>query len=205
MMVAPFLPASGWFMWIGFVLAERIMFLPTIGFCVLLVLLLRPALRRQAGGITHSLAWALLLLTVMLGSWRSVQRNPEWNTLDSLYTAVLRDYPMNAKASHNLAHDMMGNSAKVSEAVSHFRSAIKHYPMYGTAYINLGVTYAKNNRVAEACALWKGAVDTYDSWTSKIMGEHPTLVRNYHRCVRQIGDSQEVSRLESKYRNLLQE
>ena len=45
--------------------------------------------------------------------------------------------------------------AKVDEAVSHFQDAIKYYPMYGTAYINLGVTYAKNGRIEEACALWK--------------------------------------------------
>ena len=158
-------------------------------------------LRRS--GASRALAQAVLVLVVALGSWRTVLRNPEWNSLESLYGSVLRDYPNNAKAQHNIAHDMMDNSAKLDEAVSHFQDAIKYYPMYGTAYINLGVTYAKNGRIEEACALWKGAVHSYDSWSSKIMGEQPTLVRNYHRCAQQLGHSAEVRMLENRYGGIL--
>ena len=96
MMVAPFLPASGFVMPVGFAVAERIMFLPTIGFSALLVLLLQPWLR--AGTQTKRLvAQFVLLLSVVLGGRRTLARNPEWSSQETLYVSTLRDYPDNAK------------------------------------------------------------------------------------------------------------
>jgi len=96
MMVAPFLPASGFVMPVGFAVAERIMFLPTIGFSALLVLLLQPWLR--AGTRAKRLvAQFVLLLSVALGGRRTLARNPEWSSQETLYVSTLRDYPDNAK------------------------------------------------------------------------------------------------------------
>ena len=203
MTVAPFLPASGFFMWIGFVLAERIMFMPTIGFCVLLLLLLRPTLR--GGGAPRALVQTMLLTIVAVASWRTVLRNPAWNNAESLYETALEVYPMNAKAHHNLAHKWFTAKERHAEVEFHMKEAIRVHPEYGTAYINLGVHLAQQGRQAEACDLWKNAVTTYDDWSSKVMGELPTLARNYAMCTKNLGRTEDRAWLKKRYPNLIQD
>ena len=96
MMVAPFLPASGFVMPVGFAVAERIMFLSTIGFSALIVLLLQPWLRAETH-IKRLVAQLVLLLAVALGGWRTLARNPEWSSQETLYMSTLRAFPDNAK------------------------------------------------------------------------------------------------------------
>ena len=201
MTVGPFLPASGFFMWIGFVVAERIMFMPTLGACVLLLLVLRPALR--AGGAGRRGAQALLLALVAAGAWRTVLRNPAWNSAEALYESALAVYPDNAKAHHNLAHKWMSLKIRDEEVEFHMKEAIRVHPEYGTAFINLGVFLAQHDRQAEACDLWKGAVTSYDGWSSKVMGELPTLVRNYAMCTRNLGRTEDFDWVKHRYPSLV--
>ena len=47
--------------------------------------------------------------------------------------------PNNAKLHHNYAHSLTKDPAMKHAAEFHFREAIRIYPPYGSAYINLGV------------------------------------------------------------------
>lgn len=203
MTVCPFLPASGFFMWIGFTVAERIMFMPSIGFCALLVLLLRPALR--AGGTLRVLVQCLLFGIVVAGSWRTVIRTPAWNNAESLYKTALEVYPTNAKAHHNIAHGWMELKIRDEEVEFHMKEAIRVFPEYGTAYINLGVFLARHNREGEACDLWKSAVTTYDNWSSKIKGEFPILLRNYATCTTNLDRIEDRAWLKTHYPSFIKD
>lgn len=54
MMVVPFLPASNLFLRVGFVLAERVLYLPSAGYCLLVALGVVTALKHSSKRLVDS-------------------------------------------------------------------------------------------------------------------------------------------------------
>lgn len=53
-MVIPFLPATNIFFRVGFVIAERVLYLPSVGFCLLIIVGLRQlAMFHRARWVSH--------------------------------------------------------------------------------------------------------------------------------------------------------
>ena len=73
LLVVPFLPASGLFMEVGFVLAERILYLPSMGFCLLLALVVDRIGSRVT--LLKPIAAILVLVVLALYSARTLSRN----------------------------------------------------------------------------------------------------------------------------------
>ena len=66
-MIVPFLPASNLFFRVGFVIAERILYLSSIGFCVLIVLGIRQicvAFPKQAQVWWHGFVYKVPLFLI---------------------------------------------------------------------------------------------------------------------------------------------
>lgn len=95
LLVVPFLPASNIFFRVGFVVAERVLYLPSMGFCLLLVLgmtRLAAALPQHRQVLQYCLIMLLVVFTV-----RSMQRCHEWTKESSLFESGLKVCPGNAK------------------------------------------------------------------------------------------------------------
>ncbi|NXS31548.1 TMTC1 protein, partial [Pomatostomus ruficeps] len=82
-LVFPFIPASNLFFRVGFVVAERVLYMPSMGYCILFVHGLKKlSTWLNKWRITVLTLFALLLL---LFSWKTVKQNEIWLSRESLF------------------------------------------------------------------------------------------------------------------------
>ena len=142
-MVAAALPTSG-LVRTSMLMADRYIYLPSLGFSVLLALVLgRFAFgsRITGGGVSRALRPAVFTLLVgTAAGWVavSVQRQADWRNAFSLWSRVVKVYPGHAQGHFNLADAYQG-SGRLEQAIEHYRRAIEVNPYYAHAYNNLGV------------------------------------------------------------------
>jgi hypothetical protein len=89
----PFLPASNLFFYVGFVVAERVLYIPSVGYCLLIGLGCHVIHSRTNKNLVV-VCFALLLATF---SVRTVQRNRDWMDEESLYRAGIPINPPKCK------------------------------------------------------------------------------------------------------------
>ncbi|KAL1139506.1 hypothetical protein AAG570_006489 [Ranatra chinensis] len=94
MIVLPFLPATNLFFYVGFVVAERVLYLPSVGYCILVALGYSELARRLRN--VAALRAALVLLLVVYSA-RTYTRNMDWHDEESLYRAGLHINPPKGK------------------------------------------------------------------------------------------------------------
>jgi tetratricopeptide (TPR) repeat protein len=144
---------------IGTIMGERLLYLPSIGFCLALVLALR-ALARQlplSAAQARSCLWSALVALVLLHGVRTVVRNCDWTSEGSLLLHDLAVNPSSAKVQANAGAVLMGRG-EVEVAMQHFRKAVAIHPDYGGAYGELGNALVQLGREKEAIEVYEAAV-----------------------------------------------
>lgn len=97
----PFLPATNLFFYVGFVVAERVLYIPSVGYCLLIGLGCNVIHSRTSKSLVF-VGVALLLATFSI---RTIQRNRDWMDEESLYRAGIPVNPPKCKScSSMLAH-----------------------------------------------------------------------------------------------------
>ncbi|KAF6216658.1 hypothetical protein GE061_001004 [Apolygus lucorum] len=144
-MILPFLPASNIFFPVGFVVAERVLYLPSMGFCVLI-----------AYGWYHlyeygfrKIAWFGLALLILFHSCKTYRRNWDWENEYALFMAGLRVNQRNAKLFNNVGH-ALESQGRYIEALQFFYKAVSVQEDDIGAHINVGRTYNHLNMYKEA-------------------------------------------------------
>jgi hypothetical protein len=99
-LVLPFLPASNLFFYVGFVIAERILYLPSVGACLAIGAAVSGCYRiaRRSGTGKRGravLIAAAILIAVM--SAKTLVRNADWRDEESLYRSALHVNPPKGK------------------------------------------------------------------------------------------------------------
>ncbi|KAL1486898.1 hypothetical protein MTO96_031168 [Rhipicephalus appendiculatus] len=136
LIVLPFVPASNLFVTVGFVVAERVLYIPSIG----VTLLVAEGLFRLHTKCSRALRWCttiLCFILVLLFAARTWNRNGAWASREALFESGVRDLPENAKMHYNYANlkKDIGNS---DLAIKHYRLAIELWPDHASAHNNLG-------------------------------------------------------------------
>ncbi|XP_031337638.1 protein O-mannosyl-transferase TMTC1-like isoform X2 [Photinus pyralis] len=130
---------------VGFVIAERVLYIPSLG-CVLLIVygiqLLWNAHIRHRQTIV-----GLTILLLITSSFRVVIRNRDWRSRESLLRAGLLTLPHNAKMHYNYGN-FLRDTARPELAIAHYNVALRLWPMYASAHNNLG-TLISNEAEAE--------------------------------------------------------
>lgn len=108
MLVIPFLPASNIFFNVGFVLAERTLYIPSAGYCLLVVIGLQKLYNRVPVQYLL-LSYVALISLFFVKSWI---RSDQWRTETTLFRSALHVCPLNAKVHYNIAKNAAdaGNS-----------------------------------------------------------------------------------------------
>ncbi|NXG64925.1 TMTC1 protein, partial [Hemiprocne comata] len=134
-LVFPFIPASNLFFRVGFVVAERVLYMPSMGYCILFVHGLKKlSTWLNKWRITVLTLFALLLL---LFSWKTVKQNEIWLSRESLFSSGVKTLPHNAKVHYNYAN-FLKDQGRNAEAIYHYKTALKLYPRHASALNNLG-------------------------------------------------------------------
>ena len=131
LMVFPFLPASNLFFPVGFVVAERVLYLPSMGFCMLVAL---GAWRLHHSHPTFVKVGILYLL--LIHSTKTVVRNRDWYSSLSLFQSAVSVYPTNAKMWTNFA-SQLEQDGNQTLAIHMLKKAILVEPHFITAHINM--------------------------------------------------------------------
>ncbi|XP_039295218.1 protein O-mannosyl-transferase TMTC1 isoform X2 [Nilaparvata lugens] len=136
LLVIPFLPAANLMVTVGFVLAERVLYIPSAGAVLLIVY--GAQILNDSGIIKQRkrLKLAFLILLACF-SFKTVYRNRDWATRESLIRSGLRALPHNAKMHYNLAN-YHRDTSRADLAVKHYREALRLWPTYASAHNNLG-------------------------------------------------------------------
>ncbi|KAL7983882.1 hypothetical protein Chor_000758 [Crotalus horridus] len=153
-LILPFLPASNLFFRVGFVIAERVTYLPSIGYCILITygfcLLCKQANKKK-------LLVAALLGLLLINVWRSIIRSNQWRSEEQLFRSALSVCPLNAKVHYNVGKNLADNGNQ-SAAISYYREAVRLNPKYVHAMNNLGNILKEKNELHEAEELLSLAV-----------------------------------------------
>jgi tetratricopeptide (TPR) repeat protein len=146
---------------VGVLMAERFLYLGSVGFCLWAggwpsALAERAAL---AGGPWPARArWipaASLLLLALLAT-RTVLRNAEWRDPLSLYQAELRHAPRDVTVNNNLAVAWLGRG-EPRRAAERLAVALEVAPFYWRAHVNLGIARHRLGDLAGARAAFAAA------------------------------------------------
>lgn len=135
-LILPFLPASNLFFPVGFVIAERVLYMPSMGFCILVAYGFNLLAERWSKKMT----WALLGLLLLSHSLKTYHRNHDWENEYTIFMSGLKVNQRNAKLFNNVGHALEAE-ANFVEALTYFQKAVSVQEDDVGAHINVGRTY----------------------------------------------------------------
>ena len=145
----PYLVVGNLLFDVGTIFAERLMYLPSAGFCLLVGLAFEAALLRTRGRALRRAALALLVLLVIAAGGRTYVRGGDWLDDETLFTAAARLYPESPRA-----HFVMGKMAlergAFAESLPHFDRTLELYPDHAGAWLERGIALAELSRFEAA-------------------------------------------------------
>ncbi|XP_069620492.1 protein O-mannosyl-transferase TMTC3 isoform X3 [Ranitomeya imitator] len=173
LMVLPFIPASNLFFPVGFVVAERVLYVPSMGFCILVAHGWKKLSSKS--NRLRKLSWIFLALVLFTHSVKTFSRNWDWESEYTLFMSALKWQPPsgssihprsvspnewlgekdftvnknNAKLWNNVGH-ALENEKKYVKALRFFKQATHVQPDDIGAHMNVGRTYKNLNRSNEA-------------------------------------------------------
>lgn len=85
LIILPFIPATNLFFYVGFVVAERVLYIPSMGFCLLVALGVDHLHRRQDTYCKKRLVLIATFILLLVMSLRTDIRNKDWLSEENLY------------------------------------------------------------------------------------------------------------------------
>ncbi|XP_067143429.1 protein O-mannosyl-transferase TMTC4 isoform X1 [Centruroides vittatus] len=131
-LIVPFLPASNIFFRVGFVIAERALFLPSLGICFLITVGFHQ-ICNSSNQQMNTICFSLLIATYV---GRSIQRSSDWRNEELLFKTGLDVCPLNAKVHYNIAKNAADNGNR-ELAIKEYTEAISLHSTYDQAMNNL--------------------------------------------------------------------
>lgn len=142
---------------IGTHFGERLLFLPSVGFCIVAASLLYSwAVRKTNVFKVKDSILPLAIFTMIILSYgaKMQARNQDWNSEFDLYSADIKNSPMSARTHYRLGMAYMKERAVLAKdekvktqwlrkAVGELKDAIAIYPGYADAQGELGLAYQR--------------------------------------------------------------
>ena len=148
LMIFPFLPASNLFFPVGFVVAERVLYLPSMGFCMLVAYGAHRLTQSKARWLSTAAKFCIVLL-LATHSLKTLHRNRDWYSKGTLFKSLVKHYPRNGYILSNLALDFSrsGDEA-MAEKLNRYAMAVA--PEVPLSYVNLGSLLKRQGRLEES-------------------------------------------------------
>ncbi|XP_020791909.1 protein O-mannosyl-transferase TMTC4 isoform X2 [Boleophthalmus pectinirostris] len=155
LLVVPFLPASNIFFRVGFVVAERVLYLSSAGYCLLVAYSVGQCCSRWTKYRKLLCVSMVALLCVYVV--RCALRSHQWRSEKTLFTSALSVCPLNAKVHYNVGKNL-ADRGNTTAAIVYYREAVRLHPTYVHAMNNLGNILKERNALVEAEDLLSKAV-----------------------------------------------
>ncbi|CAI5451119.1 unnamed protein product [Caenorhabditis angaria] len=135
LLCSPHIISSNIFSYVGFVAAERILYLPTVAFAIILAKFI------TAKGNSNR-SWIIFVILSIYGS-RTIYRVGEWRNETELFKSALLISPLRANANLGHIFAMKGNDI---EARKHYLEALKLRPTMADVWYNLAILTSPSDR-----------------------------------------------------------
>jgi len=148
---------SNIFIPIGALVGERLLYLPSFGFCVAL-----GWAGQKAGNIWNtpfgrkSLIGAVVAISVLC-ALRTFTRNEDWRTNLSLFESAEKVSPNSVKVNYNLGH-LYARKGRLKEAEQKYKRALEIKPDFNLAWVGLSGVYAFQGRISDLKNLYSDAI-----------------------------------------------
>jgi regulator of sirC expression with transglutaminase-like and TPR domain len=139
---------------IAWIVAERYVYLGFIGLCVVAAMLFERIVSSKKWGVVGMVVGIIVLIAL---ATRTMVRNSEWRTADSLYAATLRESPEDPRSWNNMG-DVYGRHGMYDKSLEMFARAIQLDPNFAEAYHNTGDTYLSMGKYDEAVPYYEKAL-----------------------------------------------
>ena len=140
-------------------LADRYLYIPLLGFCVLAAVVLNDFLKARM-----SRPWAgkvitpiLVIIIVGLYTTATIARNRDWQDGLTLWSKTVKSSPNSSIAHGSLGHAYQ-ELGRLDEAVEEYQRAIAIYPDDYKAHYNLGVVYDQQGLFDKAVPSYQRAI-----------------------------------------------
>ncbi len=160
---------SNLFFNIGAPLAERFMFIPSLGICIVCGKLFNDIYlyvsNTMAPKFIITVGYSLCGLLLIAAVYRNIIRCYDWKDNHTLFIADVKAVPNNAKAYLNagiayleIGKDLIGVERQQSfdSAKTYFAKGIAIYPLFADGYLNTGVIYS-----------WEANYDSAEFWWNR--------------------------------------
>ncbi|XP_070581695.1 protein O-mannosyl-transferase TMTC3-like [Ptychodera flava] len=185
-LVLPFIPASNLFFPVGFVVAERILYVPSMGFCMAVALGIQLIAKHKN---FKKLVYVGLAFLILLHSAKTYKRNFDWESENTIFSAAVRVVKTNAKCWNNVGHSLE-NQEKWGEALEYFKHASEVQPDDIGAWLNVGRAYKNLNKTKEAEVAYKTAMDLMPpvipgkKYTTRVAPNHLNVYLNLANLIK---------------------
>ena len=140
-------------------LAERYLYIPTIGFCLVAAGMLYGIFSKAFNrAVAVNLATlAVVLAVVSLYATVTIARNRDWQDGLTLWSKTVKQSP-----DSGIAHGSLGRAYQeqglLDEAVGEYRLAVKIMPNHFKAHYNLGIIYGRQGNLNQAADSYRKAI-----------------------------------------------
>jgi tetratricopeptide (TPR) repeat protein len=141
---------------ISWVVAERYVYLGALGIIVAFAILLDKFFKLNENA--KMVGYFALVLIIGSLSVRTIIRNMDWKSEDTLWLATAQVAPSGQQIHNNLG-DVYMRQGNPQKAIEEFQKAIEINPNYADAYHNLGNTYQQIGEIDEAIPYYQKALE----------------------------------------------
>ena len=160
LMLIPFIPCTGWLFDVGFVTAERVLYLPSLGFSLLFALFLLDLYQKFSYSRLKVLAPIIFTVSSLCYAEITWNRNKDWQSEEKIFLSTLKHYPNNARAHFNYGYQQEEKNPLKAE--EHYKKAIALEADYVSPYQNLCVSYLRRKKHTEGIEICKQAIAAYN-------------------------------------------
>lgn len=146
---------------ISWIVAERYAYLSAIGIFVVVAMVINKVTEKIERSLQlgrSSIFYVILSLLLVTLTVRTVVRNQDWKTQDTLWLATAKTSPSSPQ-NHNNLGDLYGRRGDLERSAEEFRKAIELKPGYADAHHNLANTYQQMGRIDEAIENYQKAFE----------------------------------------------
>lgn len=173
------LPVSNLLFAIGTPMNERLLYLPSIGFAILV----GAGYGRLEATMDGRRSVVLAVVVCALLGGRTVIRNAEWKNDFSLFSSAVQASPNSAKAWFNLGNAIR-DEGNLPGALDAYARAVEIYPGYAEVHYNRGVVHAAGGDRERAIDAYRQAVE--------VAPDHVNTLNNLGILLARAGDADEA-------------
>ncbi|HHT9136940.1 MAG TPA: tetratricopeptide repeat protein [Candidatus Wunengus sp. YC60] len=146
---------------IGNIMAERYLYIPVMGFCVVKGILIYRITDRTLSprAIPLRRMVQLALVTIMIGGYgfSIIRKNGDWRDEFTLWAKTIQRSPNSHRAHCNLGNVYM-ESGLIERAQMEYQTALNINPKSANSHSNLGTVYSKQGNIDKAFIEYKEAI-----------------------------------------------